>query len=89
MDRGVPDQPRTYTAAGTSFIYKRPYNSEKGESIVADGPTNEDIEIWVRKIPRFESSISLQTLVTSNILLYTLSDPPVKYYLYNHFDTVH
>ena len=47
MDRGIPDQASSYSAAGTSFIYKRPYQSQQGESLVAEGPTNEEVEVWV------------------------------------------
>lgn len=45
----VIDLPKGYTVAGTTFYYSRPRRSnEKEESLIADGPTTEDLDIMVR-----------------------------------------
>jgi len=47
LDKGIPDPSNVYNAAGTSFIYKRPFQSLEGESLLAEGPTNDEIQVWV------------------------------------------
>lgn len=45
----VIDLPKGYAVAGTTFYYSRPRRSnEKEESLIADGPTTEDLDIMVR-----------------------------------------
>lgn len=51
MKQGIPDRVGTYTAAGTSWMYKRPLLTNDGESIMAEGPTNEDVEVMVSPLP--------------------------------------
>ncbi|XP_015772285.1 PREDICTED: thrombospondin type-1 domain-containing protein 4-like [Acropora digitifera] len=44
----VIDLPKGYTVAGTTFYYSRPRRSnEKEESLIADGPTTEDLDIML------------------------------------------
>lgn len=44
----VVDLPKGYTVAGTTFFYSRPRRiNEKEESLIADGPTTEDLDIML------------------------------------------
>ncbi|XP_076803784.1 thrombospondin type-1 domain-containing protein 4-like isoform X2 [Clavelina lepadiformis] len=47
LAKGSPDPSHSYRAAGTFFVYDRPFQSSKGESIWAEGPTNEDIDVLI------------------------------------------
>uniref|UniRef100_H2YS02 PLAC domain-containing protein n=1 Tax=Ciona savignyi TaxID=51511 RepID=H2YS02_CIOSA len=42
---GVLDHSGRYNVAGTQFEYNRPRFSNKGETMIATGPTNEDLEV--------------------------------------------
>ena len=45
----VIDLPKGYTVAGTTFYYSRPRRiNDKKESLIADGPTTEDLDVMVR-----------------------------------------
>lgn len=46
------DRPGKYEGGGTMFTYRRPneIRSTAGESFVADGPTNEILDVYVRSI---------------------------------------
>jgi len=46
--RGVIDRSQRLEAAGTLFDYDRPFHSPKGETLFAEGPTNEPLEVMVR-----------------------------------------
>lgn len=48
--RGAPDPSNAYRAGGTLFRYNRPFLSEKGETLLADGPTTEDLDVLVSKL---------------------------------------
>lgn len=49
LEQGLPDPTSTYTAGGTTFLYERPFQSIKGESLRADGPTTQPLDLLVSK----------------------------------------
>ena len=50
MNLGHLDPSQRYQIAGTYVTYTRPYQSEKGETIVANGPITEALEVLVRRL---------------------------------------
>ena len=53
LKSGRPDPSQSYRVAGTTFRYSRPYKSlRKGETLLADGPTSEALEVLVRLVNR-------------------------------------
>lgn len=48
-DKGMFDPSNTYMIDNVPFVYKRPFDSNEGETILSEGPTRSELQILVSK----------------------------------------